>query len=152
MEVKAEIESEVGADAARVLTTLPFFMHKMFHDFQPDSGKFDLNKTQMKALMVIYVENSPHMTRVCYHMNMEKGSLTPVIDSLMGMGLVRRRRNPEDRRKVNLDLSAQGRKLVAANLLRAHEHILNKLKHLPPDEIQRFKKALLDLHEITEKL
>ncbi|MEE9306816.1 MAG: MarR family transcriptional regulator [Spirochaetia bacterium] len=138
--------------AAIALTTFPLFMHKVFHDFHHESGDFDLNKTQIKALMVIYFENSPYMTKVCYHMNMEKGSLTPVIDSLIEMELVQRSRNPDDRRKLNLNLTDQGRKLVLENLHRAHEHILDKMKHLQKDERQRFEKALLDLHEITLKL
>lgn len=138
--------------AARALTTFPLFMHKVFHDFQPDSREFNLNKTHMKALMVIYIENSPHMSKVCSHMNMEKGSLTPVIDNLIEMKLLQRKRNSEDRRKVNLYLTDQGRKLVLENLHRAHRHILDKMKHLPEEEVQRFKNALLDLHDITLKL
>ena len=138
--------------AAKILATFPLFMHKVFHDFHPGSGALELNKTHMKALMIIYIENNPYMTKVCYHMNMEKGSLTPVIDRLIEMKLVERRRNPEDRRKVNLHLTELGQSLVQANLHRAHRHILEKLKHLPEEEMQRFKKALLDLHEITLKL
>jgi DNA-binding MarR family transcriptional regulator len=142
----------VDAMAARILTTFPLFMHKVFHDFQPGSGTLDLNRTHMKALMIIYIENNPYMTKVCYHMNMEKGSLTPVIDRLIQMNLVERRRNPEDRRKVNLHLTELGLSLVQANLHRAQRHIMEKLKHLPAEEIRRFKRALSDLHEITLKL
>jgi DNA-binding MarR family transcriptional regulator len=144
----------MGADdmAARILATFPLFMYKVFHDFHPGSGVLELNKTHMKALMIIYIENNPYMTKVCYHMNMEKGSLTPVIDRLIEMKLVERRRNPVDRRKVNLHLTELGLSLVQANLHRAHRHILEKLKHLPEEDIQRFKNALLDLHEITLKL
>jgi DNA-binding MarR family transcriptional regulator len=138
--------------AAKILATFPLFMHKVFHDFHPASGALDLNKTHMKALMIIYIEDNPYMTRVCYHMNMEKGSLTPVIDRLIQMNLVERRRNAGDRRKVNLHLTELGTSLVQANLHRAHRHILEKLKHLPEEEMQRFKNALLDLHEITLKL
>ena len=136
----------------KILATFPLFMHKVFHDFRPASGALDLNKTHMKALMIIYIEDNPYMTRVCYHMNMEKGSLTPVIDRLIQMNLVERRRNAGDRRKVNLHLTELGMSLVQANLHRAHRHILEKLKHLPEEEMQRFKNALLDLHEITLKL
>jgi len=138
--------------AARILATFPLFMHKVFHDFHPGSGQLDLNKTHMKALMIIYIENNPYMTEVCYHMNMERGSMTPVVDRLIEMNLVERRRNPEDRRKVNLHLTALGQSLVQANLHRAHRHIMEKMKHLPKEEVQRFKNALLDLHEITLKL
>ena len=138
--------------AARILSTFPLFMHKVFHDFQPDSGALDLNKTHLKALMIIYIDREPYMTRVCYHMNMEKGSLTPVIDRLIQMNLVERRRSLEDRRKVNLHLTEVGLSLVEAHLHRAHRHILEKLKHLPEEEVERFKRALGDLHEITLKL
>ena len=138
--------------AARILATFPQFMHKVFHDFKPGSGALDLNKTHLKALMIIYIENDPYMTKVCYHMNMEKGSLTPVIDRLIQLNLVERRRNPEDRRKVNLHLSEVGLSLVQANLHRAHRHILEKLKRLPEEEVERFKSALAVLHEITLKL
>ena len=138
--------------AVGILTTFPLFMHKVFRDFQPVSGTLDLNKTHMKALMIIYIENDPYMTRICHHMNMEKGSLTPVIDRLIRMNLVERRSNPEDRRKANLHLTELGQSLVQANLHRAHRHILGKLKHLPQEEVERFKSALFVLHETTLKL
>lgn len=139
-------------DAARVLTTFPLFMHKMFHDFHADSGELQLNRTQMKTLMVIYMEHSPHMSQVCYHMNMEKGSLTPVVDTLLELGLLQRERNPADRRKVILSLTDRGHALVVENLHQVHRHILERLKHLPKEDVQRFKRAMLDLHEITLKL
>jgi len=138
--------------AAWVLTTFPLFMHKVFHDFHPATSHLELNKSQMKALMVIHLEDSPHMTKVCYHMNMEKGSLTSVIDGLIELGLVERTRNPEDRRKVNLTLTSRGRDLVLEHLQQAHEHISKKLERLPEAEVRRFEKAMHDLHDITLKL
>jgi len=138
--------------AVQVLTTFPLLMHKMFHDFQPDTRKYDLNKTHVKVLLVVHVEDSPHMSQVCYHMNMEKGSLTPVIDNLIELDLVERKRNRNDRRKVNITLTTKGRDLVYSNLQRAHEHILGKMKHLPAEDVERFKRAMLDLHDITSKI
>jgi DNA-binding MarR family transcriptional regulator len=135
--------------AAKILATFPLFMHKAFHDFLPTTGTLDLNKTHMKALMFIYIGNEPYMTEVCHHMNMERGSLTPVIDRLIQTKLVERRGNPGDRRKVHLHLTDLGLSLVQANLHRAHRHVENKLKHLSKEEIQRFRNALLDLHRIT---
>jgi DNA-binding MarR family transcriptional regulator len=138
--------------AAKILTTFPLFMHTLFHDFQPPSGALDLSKTQMKVLMVVYIESAPYMTGVCRHMNMEKGSLTPVIDRLAQANLVERGRSPADRRRVNLRLTEVGLSLVEAALHRAHRHILEKLKTLPEEDVERFKSALSVLHEITMKL
>jgi DNA-binding MarR family transcriptional regulator len=138
--------------ASQILSTFPLFMNKIFHDFRHVTGEYDLNKTQVKALIIIHMDDNPHMTHVCHHMNMEKGSLTPVVDSLIEIGLVERKRNREDRRKVNLSLTERGKKLVVRNLNRAHEHILKKIGHLPEDMVDRFKRAVLDLHEIAQKL
>jgi len=137
---------------ARVLTSFPLFMHKVFHDFKPDTGNYELNRTQIKVLMIIHTGNQPHMTHVCHRMNMEKGSLTPVIDSLIEMGLVKRTRNRDDRRKVNLSLTGTGNSLVIRNLKKAREHLLAKLEHLPEKMVARFKRAVLDIHEIAQKL
>ena len=138
--------------ALQILSTFPLFMHKVFHDFLHETGEYELNKTHMKTMMIIYMGDHPHMTHVCSHMNMEKGSLTPVIDSLIEAGLATRMRNKEDRRKVNLSLTEEGRHLVVRNLRRAQEHILKKIGHLPEDMIDRFKRAVLDLHEIAQNL
>jgi len=137
---------------SQILSTFPLFMHKIFHDFWHGTEESELNKTQMKTLMIIHMDDHPHMTHVCHHMNMEKGSLTPVIDSLIEIGLVERKRNKEDRRKVNLSLTDKGRQLVVRNLERVKKHILKKIDHLPEDMIDRFKRAVLDLHEIAQKL
>ena len=138
--------------AATAITTFPLLMHKVFHDFHAELQQLPLNRTHMKALMVIYLESSPHMTQVCSHMNLEKGSLTPVIDSLLEQDLVHRRRDAHDRRKLILSLTPKGRKLVEAHLDSVDRHVQKKLACLSKQEVQRFKRALLDLHEIAQKL
>ena len=75
-----------------------------------------------------------------------------VIDSLIDMGLVERTRNRRDRRKVNLSLTQKGSRLVIEQLKGAHDHLLKKLEALPKAEIARFKRAVTDLYEITQKL
>jgi DNA-binding MarR family transcriptional regulator len=136
----------------QVLMAFPLFMHKVFHDLRGEAEGHPLNRTQMKTLMIIHLENQPHMTHVCHHMNMEKGSLTPVIDSLIEMGLVDRMRNREDRRKVNLSLTEKGNRLVIEHLNQAHDHLLKKLESLPEANVSRFKRAITDLYEIAQKL
>lgn len=44
-------------------------------------------------------------------MMVEKASLTPVLKALAAAGLITRTRNADDRRKVNISLTAPGRRL-----------------------------------------
>ena len=137
---------------AEVLTTFPLFMHKVFGDFAPHTGSYRLNGTQIKVMMVVHIHGAPHMTKICYHMNMKKGSLTPVVEGLIGLELVSRRRNPRDRRRIHLSLTHAGRRLVRRIVSQAHDHLYGKLRRLAPEEIERFKTAIHDLHGITTKL
>jgi DNA-binding MarR family transcriptional regulator len=136
----------------RLLTTFHLFRHKIFHDFKAETGPVTLNRTQCRALMAIHLETRPHMSRVCRRLDLEKGSLTPVIDGLIALELVTRERDREDRRKVNLALTGRGEELLKLHRRRAHRHLLAKLERLSPEEVARFGEAFAVIHEITLKL
>lgn len=132
--------------------TIPVLMHKLFHDFKPPQIELNLNKTHFKVLLIIHIRQKPNITKVCRHMNMEKGSMTSVIDRLIELKLVMRKTNPEDRRMVNLLLTENGKQLVSDYLRRSHEHIKNKLTGLSVSDIEKFNCAIDDLYDITQKL
>jgi len=66
------------------------------------------NKNQLMAIMVIGKAESITPTALSKFMNMEKGSLTTLIDSLENKGFVRRLNDPNDRRKTLLSLTSKG--------------------------------------------
>jgi DNA-binding MarR family transcriptional regulator len=136
----------------RLLTTFHLFRHKVFHDFRPKTGELELNRTQFRTLMAIHLESSPHMSRVCRQLDLEKGSLTSVVDSLIAYGLVVRERDNKDRRKVNLALTGRGEALVLEHRRQAHRHLLAKMRSLSAHERQAFSEAFAVIHEITLKL
>jgi len=136
----------------KLLTTFHLFRHKVFHDFKPETGETALNRTQFRTLMAIHQAEAPHMSQVCSQLDLEKGSLTPVIDGLIARGLVIRERDQKDRRKVNLALTSAGEELLKFHRGRAHRHLLAKLEVLSPAEVTRFGEAFAVIHEITLKL
>ena len=115
----------------KLLTTFHLFRHKVFHDFKPDTGDAAMNRTQL---------------------DLEKGSLTPVIDSLIELGLVNRERNHHDRRKINLALTGRGEELLSLHRRQAHRHLLAKMESLSEEEVARFSEAFAVIYEITLKL
>jgi DNA-binding MarR family transcriptional regulator len=58
--------------------------------------------------------DDPGMTRsaISRYLGVEKASSTAVLDDLEARGLIRRLRNGEDRRVVNLELTAAGKRLT----------------------------------------
>lgn len=141
----------------KLLKTLPHLMYQMFHDVknlempQP-MGDVKLNKTQQKTLLLLFSEKRLNMSTSCKILDMEKGSFTSVIDSLIQLQLVERQRDTEDRRKVHISLTKAGRKLVTQRMDVLRDRIDRKLAVLSAKDYNRFISAIDELADITEKL
>jgi DNA-binding MarR family transcriptional regulator len=62
-------------------------------------------------LRVLWQREGLSQVELAQRMMVEKGSLTPVLAAMAAGGLITRTRNSEDRRKVNIFLTAAGRRL-----------------------------------------
>ena len=65
------------------------------------SGLYDVNKTQLRALVFMKNYGEISMTELCAKLNIEKGSLTSMIVDLSKKGYVYREKNLKDRRKYS---------------------------------------------------
>ncbi len=92
------------------------------------------------------------MSQLSKFMNMEKGSLTSVIDGLITKGLVKRVRDKTDRRKVNLQLSKQSEEVVRNGMVSIGRHIQKKMEKLTDQEVETLSNALKNILIIAEKL
>lgn len=141
----------------KLLKTLPQIMNIMFHDingFKPleEVNPLGLNKTQGKTLFILHSEEEMNMSRFCRILNMEKGSFTSVIDSLVDKDLVLRQRDNDDRRKVYIRLSEKGKDYIEKEIDIMISYIENKLSVLSKEDLSSFIQAIDNLSEITKKL
>jgi DNA-binding MarR family transcriptional regulator len=117
----------------------------MLKDFKPESSEdLKLNKTHGKTLVVLCRKGSRTMTELVQDLNIEKGSMTSVVDSLIEKSLIVRERDQDDRRKVIISLTEEGKKL--ANNLREemNSFILTKLDQLG-DERKKAVKSFITI-------
>jgi len=141
----------------KLLKTLPHIMNILFHDINGCSpseefNRLDLNKTQKKTLFILQSDEEMNMSRFCRILNMEKGSFTSVIDSLIDKDLVLRQRDNNDRRKVYIRLSKKGRDYVEKAVDIISSYIENKLSVLSKEDLSSFIQAIDTLSKITKKL
>ena len=73
----------------------------------------ELTWTGWVVLWVIWIWGEIESRHVAAEAGISKGTLTGVISTLMGRGLVERRVHPDDARRVLLSLSAKGEDLMA---------------------------------------
>jgi DNA-binding MarR family transcriptional regulator len=138
---------------ALLMGFIPLYHQKLgalFHGLR-DHG-YPCTKNQDRAIMILKTRGRETPSRLGECLDMRKGSLTSLVDSLEVMGLIRRGPDPEDRRKAWLSLTDEGRSYVKRRY-RAFEKALSELfDPVPESEIRRFNDCLGSVVETMKKL
>ena len=68
-----------------------------------------ITSAQFVILVMLADADADSASNLCKSASYDQGAMTRMIDRLERKGLVRRVRSPDDRRRVNLELTAEGR-------------------------------------------
>jgi len=123
---------------------------KVFHEIE--DGPYTLNKNQKKAIMIIGAKGEIIPSALGKYLDLQKGSLTSMIDTLEKEALICRRRDPQDRRKILISLTEKGREYrdwLIAEVQRILSRVLEKLNEA---EINSYEESLKNLIESIQKL
>ena len=123
---------------------------KVFH--QVRNSPYNLNKNQNKAIMIIGATDNIMPTTLGKCLDLQKGSLTSMIDALEKENLVCRRGDPKDRRKTLISLTEEGvkyRKWFMGEFEKNASQILEKLEE---EDILTYQESLKTMLEILKKL
>lgn len=123
---------------------------RMFHQIRHSA--YNLNKNQNKAIMVIGASESIMPTILGKCLDLQKGSLTSMIDALEKEGLVFRKGDPDDRRKTLISLTDKGkeyREWFTGEIEKNTSEILDKLDE---ENIVLYQKSLQSIFKILKSL
>ncbi|HEX4523469.1 MAG TPA: MarR family transcriptional regulator [Casimicrobiaceae bacterium] len=91
------------------------------------------------VILVTLAEAPDSASGLCKGVSYDPGAMTRMIDRLERKGLVRRIRCPDDRRRINLELTPEG-KAVYPRLIESVVTVLNRyLRGFSKDEIIQFE-------------
>ena len=76
-----------------------------------DLGVPNLKQSQVKAISAFRDQDSYSMKELAYNASVKLPNMTKMVDWMERSGLVKRRRDKDDRRKVMVGLTAKGRKV-----------------------------------------
>lgn len=96
----------------------------------------DLTPTQFGVLETLHHLGSLPPCELSTKLLTSSGNLTFVLDNLEKRGLVRRERNPEDRRSITIHLTAKGEEHIASLFPTHAQAIAEELRVLTPEEQQ----------------
>ena len=115
------------------------------------SGLYDVNKTQLRALVFMKNYGEISMTELCAKLNIEKGSLTSMIDDLSKKGYVYREKNLKDRRKYMIVITEEGKQIAADFTEKLSNDLEAKFFKLDTDEREKYLEAIETLATLVNK-
>ena len=115
------------------------------------SGLYDVNKTQLRALVFMKNYGEISMTELCAKLNIEKGSLTSMIDDLSKKGYVYREKNLKDRRKYMIVITEEGKKIAADFTEKLSNDLEAKFFKLDTDEREKYLEVIETLATLVNK-
>lgn len=141
-------------------TTISFLVKslpKLFNDFYlEDIKKFisdkNVNKTQLRALTFIKNYGAINMTELCNMLNIEKGSLTTMIDDLVEKGYVERVNDKKDRRRYIIVMTEAGDVLSDNFMTYLKGSLEQKMERIGMDKMSSLVASMENIINITESI
>ena len=132
--------------------TFPKIYSSLYLDYLKQySGLYDVNKTQLRALVFIKNHGSISMTELCAKLNIEKGSLTSMIDDLSKKGYVYREKNLKDRRKYMIVITEEGKQIAADFTEKLSNDLEEKFFKLNTEDREKYLDAIETLETLLNK-
>lgn len=137
--------------AWQVLKTTPLMQRKLL---KPEIEQADnaIPLSHIHVLSMLDQLGSMTVSDISIRFGIAKPNITPLIDRLADAGYVRRVRDDEDRRVVNVEILEKGReklRLIHGSICTSMDAWLSEL---PEDTIKQFSDALGVIHDVLEKV
>lgn len=104
-----------------------------------------LSGPQLICLRQLAVFGPMQTSHLAEAVNLSSATVCGILDRLEERGLVLRERQPDDRRRVLVSLTAAGRSAVEQAPPALHDSFLFKLRALPADQQQRIRNTLTNI-------
>jgi DNA-binding MarR family transcriptional regulator len=115
---------------------------------------YRLTGAQKKIILFLALRGSQRMSEISHMISSSSQAASSIVDRLQASGLVLRRRDPEDRRAVLVDLADEGR-LAYAEMVRVRcarlEHLLEAMTPPTRDEFIHHVNRLQDIVTLTAR-
>lgn len=112
-------------------------------------GQFQITAPQMICLYSVAGQEGLTLSRLAKDVSLGASTVTGIVDRLEAKGLVRRQRDLRDRRKIVLEATEAGRRLIAAAPPLLQDRFAQRLRELP--ELEQATIAL-SLERVVEMM
>ena len=135
----------VGDEARFVLDSIRRLVQGLRVAARASESELGLSGAQLFVLQKLGEEPVMSVNDVAERTCTHQSSVSVVVQRLVEKGLVKRQPSPEDRRRVDLSLTPNGRRVLAKSPMATQDRILEALATMPPAARKQLAQRLGDL-------
>ncbi|RLD14562.1 MAG: hypothetical protein DRI28_03250 [Caldiserica bacterium] len=120
-------------------------------DLKREMIKLDLGLSHFYILTTLYREKVLSSGNLAKSLDVRNSTITSLVDRLVKLSLVKRRRCERDRRVVLVELTDKGRKLTEKLLTLRKERLKEIVKELPEEKVKEIYESIKRVKEILKK-
>jgi DNA-binding MarR family transcriptional regulator len=127
------------------------FMRRSMHDFKQFMNTTGLSFSQINILMRLAHNERTNVSEIGEGLGITNAAASQAVDRLVGLGLIERTEDPEDRRTRRLALTQYGRTTIEKGIEARSKWIKTLTNSLDPEQQTMIISALTLLTEAAQK-
>ncbi len=120
-------------------------------DLKREMIRLDLGLSHFYILTTLYREKVLSSGNLAKSLDVRNSTITSLVDRLVKLSLVKRRRDERDRRIVLVELTDKGKKLTEKLLTLRKERLKEIVKELPEEKVKEIYESIKRVKEILKK-
>lgn len=108
--------------------------------------------SHMKVIFYLSKKKTMSVSNVAKCLDISKPNMTPIIDKLINEGFVHRYTDPNDRRKINIELTEKAYSFINDKKLEMKSNLIQKISILDDNDLIKLRSIINDMTEIILKL
>ncbi|AFY31151.1 MarR family winged helix-turn-helix transcriptional regulator [Calothrix sp. PCC 7507] len=136
--------------AARVMDTVPLVMRFIRSEMRAHKAAF-LSIPQLRSLAFLNRSPGASLCDLADHLGVTSATASATTERLVQRNLVQRSHHPQERRRIVLNLTDEGKYHLQQSLDQTRTHIADLLKGLTAEEISHIEEGLALLKNVFEQ-
>jgi len=141
------IRSAVGECAHEVLDVVPVVMRVIRSELRKYGAK-EVSMPQFRTLSYVYGKRGVSLSEVADHIGLTLPTMSILVDGLVARGLMNRREDTEDRRRITLTLTEAGRARLESARRATVAYLEERLRQLSASDRATITTAMRMLREL----
>ncbi|MBD7915357.1 MarR family transcriptional regulator [Clostridium sp. Sa3CUN1] len=111
-----------------------------------------LPPSHIKVIFYLSHKKSMSVSQMAKCLDISKPNMTPIIDKLINDGYVHRYQDPNDRRKINVELTEKAHSFLKEKKIEIKNNLMAKLSYLDEEDLLNLSFIIKNMHKIILKL